>query len=137
MGNSRVVNTIRKKEIMNVLTTNTSPPLEKTIQAAIIAELEKVNLTVIRLQSGTVKSLDGFRFIKLCDKGTPDLLILFSDRPAIFLETKKVNGKLSPDQERKQAELRARGFQVHVVKSVDEALAACGIPTIQTFAEFG
>jgi hypothetical protein len=58
--------------------------------------------------------------------GWPDLKIWKPGTPPLvgYLECKAAKGRISPAQEECIASLRADGFPVEVVRSVDEALAA-------------
>jgi Holliday junction resolvase-like predicted endonuclease len=60
----------------------------------------------------------GYYVVKLiqCNKaGMPDLMLL-KDKEVRFVEVKAPKGRLSPVQEYRHAELRARGFNVETVK---------------------
>lgn len=63
-------------------------------------------------------------------RGVPDLCALWRGGAA-FLEVKRPGGRLSPDQRAIHERLRALGWPVTVVTSVDEAytyLVKCGAP---------
>jgi len=112
-------------------------PLERDYQADIVANLEKAGCVVTRLNAGVARSFDGRRIIRLAKKGTTDLVVATFEGKTVWLEVKRPGEKPSADQRKYHARLRAMGHTVAVAESVDEALAACGIPTIQSFAEFG
>jgi hypothetical protein len=87
-------------------------------QAGIVGELERIGRFVVRVQSGVVRVRRGM--MHLAPKGTPDLYVLGFG----WLETKTDKGKLSPDQVRIHALIRAAGERVEVVRDVAEALEA-------------
>jgi hypothetical protein len=73
----------------------------------------------LRLHAGTLKTLDGKRWIKLHDKGTPDYVVTHWHWPAFFLETKRpVGGVLSSEQQQRQKELW-RGFHQETITCRD------------------
>lgn len=55
-------------------------------------------------------------------RGVPDLLVLAPGGETTFLEVKTPKGTVSPIQAQHHKNLRALGFTVAVVRSVDEAL---------------
>jgi len=58
------------------------------------------------------------------EKGWPDFSVLFSSRPAIYIEFKTAKGKESPDQIRVRERLESRGHKCHVCRTVESAIAA-------------
>jgi hypothetical protein len=56
--------------------------------------------------------------------GFPDLIVWAKFPRVGFIEVKAAKGRLSEAQEREIAQLRADGFPVAVVRSVDDALMA-------------
>jgi hypothetical protein len=67
----------------------------------------------IRLNSGKFQTIDG-RWITIGEKGLPDYVI-----PLFFVETKRPDGQLSPEQDRKIWELEhIWGVKTAVVDSV-------------------
>lgn len=54
--------------------------------------------------------------------GVPDLVLLFPGGRTIFVELKSRYGKPSPAQKEFHEELRLMGFEVHIVKTLDELM---------------
>ena len=52
--------------------------------------------------------------------GDPDRALLHPSGRFILIEFKKRGGQLSPIQVRRHAELKSKGFNVRVVRAVDE-----------------
>ena len=70
-------------------------------------------------QAGRLKSM-GLR------AGASDLLVILPGR-VIFMEVKTPTGRQSPAQKNFQSIVEGLGHQYALVRSVDEALAACGV----------
>jgi len=67
----------------------------------------------IRLHAGRWRSPDLKYWIKGVDMGTPDYICIHPKYPAIYVETKRPGGKLSPEQEQKIWEIK-EGYHLHV-----------------------
>ena len=78
---------------------------ENDIEAGCLTVLRLRGYWVARLHAGTFKTVDGQRWIKGNDKGTPDWVAMRGKR-GLLLEVKRPGAKLSLDQQRKIAELR-------------------------------
>lgn len=76
-----------------------------------------------RLHSGTFKSLDGKRYIKGHDKGTPDYLVAHPIFPAFYLEVKRPGESPTLEQAKKHVELRVCGFVVATIDRVEDLIA--------------
>jgi hypothetical protein len=59
-----------------------------------------------------------------CRAGMPDLMSVVSGRPPVFIEMKSKRGVPSPVQRRVFADLRAKGADVYVARSVGAAVEA-------------
>lgn len=103
---------------------------EKNTQAAIEEYLLYKGYTVWRLNSGvfSVPNENGtYRKIRGLEKGTPDLQIMHLDSDlnlgiTEFIEVKSKKGKLNENQKKMHVKLRKMGFQVYVIRSIDEAM---------------
>ena len=98
---------------------------EAAIQKAIIDRLRWHGVMCIHVPNAGKRSAIAGRRIKAegLRPGFPDLVALQGGRAA-FLEVKAPKGRLSPAQVECHAELARQGFDVAVVTSQDEALAA-------------
>jgi hypothetical protein len=77
----------------------TSPQLrENDIESACLDLLRIRGYFVVRNHAGTFKTLDGRRFIKGAERGTPDYAALHKRFPAFLLETKRPKGELADIQ---------------------------------------
>lgn len=56
-------------------------------------------------------------------KGWPDFTILFTDRPAVFWECKRIGGALRPEQITHRDELQSLGFEWRLIRHLGEAKA--------------
>lgn len=65
----------------------------------------------------------GWAVFRVSDEGLPDLFVVRRGE-CRWIEVKGAKGKLTPAQEKVHARLKANGFSVFVVRTVDEALAA-------------
>lgn len=72
---------------------------ETDIKKEITSYLRNRGYTVHRMNSGKVKVKNGW--LELCEKGTPDLLVLGKDKFIMWIETKKPGEKASQDQLKK------------------------------------
>lgn len=64
-----------------------------------------------------------YKFTSPARRSVPDRLFVREGR-VVFIEFKSPAGKLTPGQVREIAELGAHGAEVHVCRSVEEALGA-------------
>lgn len=70
-------------------------------------------------------------------RGTPDLLIVGTHSPPVWLEVKTEKGRVSPEQDAFLAAARERGEHTAIVRSIDDALAAiarAGLSRLRAFA---
>ncbi|WP_438449372.1 VRR-NUC domain-containing protein [Gorillibacterium sp. sgz5001074] len=72
-----------------------------------------------------VKAAGGlcWKFVSPGMSGVPDRIVLMPGMPACFVELKAPGGKPTPLQLKRHDELQARGFQVDIVRSKEEAKA--------------
>jgi Holliday junction resolvase len=94
---------------------------ETEIQKQFVDVLRKADWTVLRVNSGLVKVRNGWAH--LAPKGTPDLLAIRPDSSHVWIEVKKPEGKLSPEQTEWIDKHRARGVEVHVFDTLDDLCA--------------
>ena len=87
----------------------------------VIVHLRKRGLTVEHMDSGS-KSQTARARAGRPSKGWPDITVFCPGARTVFLETKTEEGKLSPDQIKKHAELERLGFRVGVVRTKRAAL---------------
>jgi hypothetical protein len=92
------------------------PKTETEIQSEITKYLEKNGFRVYRMNSGRVGG------VRLHPTGTPDLLAMRRGI-SIWIEVKKPGEEPTGDQKRIHKELRADGFKVYVVCSLEELLS--------------
>lgn len=97
---------------------------ETAIQRAVVQTARRCGLLVFRMNAGKVKAKGGW--VQLAPPGTPDVLCFTALGAVIWIETKTVIGKLSPEQRAMHTCLRARGHTVVVACSVDDVLASFG-----------
>ena len=97
--------------------------VENDVEAQCLDALRWRHWRPERLHAGTVKSLDGRRYIKLHDRGTPDYVVTHAKYPAFYLETKRPGKTPSPEQERKHQELRLFGLAVVAVDGYEALIA--------------
>lgn len=95
---------------------------ESDYQHAIIAALEHARCLVVRLNVGGIRTERG-GYVRMAPAGMPDLLVIPPTGGIWLFEVKSPRGRVSADQLAMHALLRARGVNVAVVRSVDEALA--------------
>jgi len=76
--------------------------------------------TMFRLHSGTFKTVDGQRYIKGHDKGTPDYAVEHEYFPGFLLEVKRPGAVATNEQLFKHAELVCRKLAVAVISSREE-----------------
>jgi hypothetical protein len=96
---------------------------ESKLLRATMQAIERIpDAEVIRMQSGTVRK--GSRFIRMCEPGTPDLLVMRPNGRCVWLEIKRADGKgrvsaVQSDWHRKAEKL---GHAVYVIESVQNAI---------------
>ncbi len=90
---------------------------EGKIQSDIIKALKTLGALVFRLNSGRAKNN-----MRLCPKGTPDLLVIFNNL-ILWVEVKTPTGKLNDDQKIMHEKLKAKGQRVIVCRSVADLIA--------------
>jgi hypothetical protein len=105
-------------------------PLEKDIQKEIINHLEKVGYYVQRLNSGSYPTATGF--LRGVKSGTPDILAFKpcgsihhvdkKEAVLLFVEVKRLGGKITPLQEDKMLELISFGARCIVAHSLEELI---------------
>lgn len=66
-----------------------------------------------------VRGAKAYKFVSPGLKGVPDRLVLFPGGKAVFAELKRPGETPRPLQEKRAAELRALGFQVYAIDSVE------------------
>jgi hypothetical protein len=98
------------------------PPrlVENDVEAQCLDVLRLRQYRPERLHSGTFKSLDGRRFVKMHDKGTPDYVVAHPQHSAFYLETKRPGESPTPEQAKKHIELRVCGFHVVVIDRIED-----------------
>ena len=118
---------------------------ERGIQRAVVAYLRQVLPGAIVHHSVNEQALSGadrraaaiaMRNAKLDGMlpGWPDIEVLTETR-TLFFEVKREGGRLTPSQSRIHEEIRALGYSVAVVRSIEdvrEALAEWAVPTRET-----
>jgi hypothetical protein len=97
--------------------------IENDVEAQCLQVLRLRQYQPERLHSGTFKSLDGRRFIKGHEKGTPDYVVTHALYPAFYMETKRPGEGCSSDQERRHIELAIDGLAVVTVAGYEQLLA--------------
>lgn len=97
-------------------------PLERVVLAAIVRRLQAAGYTTHRMTSGVFSQ--GDRTVSAGEPGMPDLLVELPGARVLWLEVKRLSGRVQPNQERWHERARARGQLVAVAHSPDEALAA-------------
>lgn len=70
---------------------------------------------------GKVRKLGGraYKWVSPGNDGVPDRIVIFPDKPPIFVELKSETGRLSPLQEVQIRRLRDLGQNVAVVRGID------------------
>jgi hypothetical protein len=96
-------------------------PSENDVEAGCLQLLRLRGWYPVRLHAGTFKTVDGLRWIKGVDKGTPDYIAVHETFPGFFMEVKRPGKKPEPLQVAKITELRGvRRLHVTVVGSPEE-----------------
>jgi len=88
---------------------------ESEIQRDIIAFLKTCGFIVYRMNSGAVR-----HNVKMCDPGTPDLMVISPYGNVLWIEVKTETGKLSMVQLEMHARLRSCDQAVIVARSVED-----------------
>ena len=96
---------------------------ENDVESACMDVLRLRGYWVVRVQAGTFKSVDGRRWIKGADKGTPDYACLHQQYPGFLLEVKRPGADASPEQKHKIMEIRLGYHLAIAVIDTVEALA--------------
>lgn len=91
---------------------------ETSLSAQIAEYLTMRGIYNERLNSGRVETKSGY-WITLCERGTPDRLAIVRGQ-AIFIETKTLGKKPTPEQLEKHDELRDAGAIVIVADSYQQ-----------------
>ena len=91
---------------------------ESSLSAQIAEYLTTRRIYNERLNSGRVETKSGY-WITLCERGTPDRLAVLHGQ-AVFIETKTLGKKPTPEQLEKHDELRAAGAIVIVADSYQQ-----------------
>jgi len=89
--------------------------IESEIQSKIIEYLKTAGFLIYRMNSGSVR-----HNVKMCESGTPDLMVISPYGQSYWLEVKTETGKLSTVQENMHARLRSYGQKVFTVRSVED-----------------
>lgn len=94
---------------------------ETAISRAIVGALDDLGIPSARQPAGRFKR--GKDWIYGCPEGWPDRVAIVDGR-VLFVEVKRVGGKVSPEQEVMHARLRKAGAVVVVASSVREVVKA-------------
>jgi hypothetical protein len=93
--------------------------VENDVESGCLDVLRLKGYWPIRLHAGTFKSLDGKRFVRGVEKGTPDWAAFKA--PGFLMEVKRPGGALTAEQHEKICELeRFWGLETIVVDGVEE-----------------
>jgi len=98
---------------------------EAEIQAAIVKALSRLGFLVIHVPNQA--TWGRYRYSGLLP-GAPDLIVIGYGK-IYFMEVKKHDGKQSLSQMAVQQMIEERGFEYHIVRSVDDALSIIGYAT--------
>ena len=99
---------------------------ESEIQLNIIKACEAAGCIVLRMNAGH----SGRHNVRLCQAGTPDLLVIHHDG-VLWVEVKTKTGKLNDSQNEMHNKLEGMGHYVIVARCVDDVMGALkeiGIP---------
>lgn len=88
---------------------------ESEIQKQIIDALKLSGHLLFRMNAGKAANN-----IRLCPKGTPDLLAISRGGKTTWIEVKTPSGALRPAQKEMIADLESRGQRVIVARSLDD-----------------
>jgi DNA-binding response OmpR family regulator len=95
---------------------------EAEIQAAIVKTLSKLGFVVIHIPNQATRGRQRYSGLL---SGAPDLIVI-GDKKIWFMEVKTEEGRQSPKQRLVQAMLEEKGFEYHIVRSVDDAIKVVG-----------
>lgn len=99
-------------------------PLEGTIQARIVRELERHGWKVMRRGVGSVRDQFGKILFAYGEPGEPDLEVLPKrGRPPVYIEVKTADGDVRENQKAWIAKRRADGYVAGIARSVEDAMA--------------
>lgn len=87
--------------------------------------LSERGIRIWRANVGKVKMADGRYFDTGLPKGFPDLFGIAPDGRAIFIEVKKIGGRVSDEQRRFINVMKGYGAIAGICYSVDEAVKLC------------
>lgn len=88
-------------------------------------DIEKVLVTEVRKMGGRA-----FKWVSPGNDGVPDRIVIFPDRPPVFVELKAENGRLSALQKVQVRRLQDMGQDVRVLRGIQEVgrfLEDCGL----------
>lgn len=97
---------------------------ESSIQGAIQVAISQAGRVALRINAG--KFLVGDRAVRAAPDGFSDLLVLCPGF-VVFMEVKSLTGTQRVTQKRFQALVQSFGLRYVIVRSVSEALSACGL----------
>lgn len=83
-----------------------------------LAEFHQEIVHFDRYNSGMIKTIMGY-WIKLCRKGTSDIMFMLKDRLNIYIETKAKTGQ-SKDQKEFQQKVELAGHKYYIVDGVEK-----------------
>ena len=96
---------------------------EHAIQSEIMLAVSKHDCTIVRTNTGTVRTNDGRMFNAGPPKGWPDLVgFRHSDGKMILIEVKNEKGRLRPDQKRFASVAQKFPVLYGVCRSVEDAI---------------
>lgn len=91
-------------------------------------ELERILVTGIKRLGGRA-----YKWVSPGNDGVPDRIVIFPDRPPVFVELKSETGKLSALQRVQIDRLKRLGQEVRVVRGIDgvsQFFEDCGYPEV-------
>ena len=95
---------------------------EQEVQNEIRVALTQARYTVFRTNVGKVKTADGRWFDTGLPKGHADLYGFRPDGQIFYVEVKKENGRVRPEQENFIETVKKRGAIAGIARSAEEAL---------------
>jgi hypothetical protein len=95
---------------------------EAEIQAAIVKALRQLGFLVIHIPNQATRGRHRYSGLL---PGAPDLIVIGYNK-VLFMEVKKPNGRQSSSQIIIQKMIEERGFEYHIVRSVEDALSIVG-----------
>ena len=93
---------------------------ETEIKKEITDYLRNRGYTVHRMNSGKAKVKGGY--LELCEKGTPDILVLGKDKYILWIETKKPGGNPTEEQLEKIAYYKTLGHSTLIAESIENVI---------------